>query len=109
MVFIFSFIPVLGAILSSVPIALIIYNIDWFNGVIAVIIMVSIIHIIEAYILNPRFISEEVELPISLTFLILLIWEHLFGAIWLIVSVPIFYITVEILKDIDLWVRKKLE
>jgi len=108
MVFIFSFIPVLGAILSSIPIALIVYNIDGFHGVIAVILMVSIIHIIEAYILNPRFISEEVELPISLTFLILLIWEHLFGAIWLIVSVPLFYITIEILKDIDLWLKKKI-
>jgi len=73
MVFIFSFIPVLGAVLSSIPIALIVYNIDGFHGVIVVILMVSIIHIIEAYILNPRFISEEVELPISLTFLILLI------------------------------------
>jgi len=108
MVFIFSFIPVLWAILSSIPIALIVYNIDWFNWVIAIIIMVSIIHIIEAYILNPRFISEEVELPISLTFLILLIWEHLFGAIWLIVSVPLFYITIEILKDIDLWIKKEI-
>ncbi len=108
MVFLFSFIPVLWAILSSIPIALIIYNIDWFHGVLAVILMVSIIHIIEAYILNPRFVSEEVELPISLTFLILLIWEHLFGAIWLIVSVPLFYITIEILKDIDLWIKKEI-
>ncbi len=107
-VFTFSFIPVLWAILSSIPIALIVYNIDWFNGVIAVVIMVSIIHIIEAYILNPRFISEEVELPISLTFLILLIWEHLLGTIWLIVSVPLFYITTEILKDIDLGIKKKI-
>jgi len=103
MVFIFSFIPVLWAILSSIPIALIVYNINWFDGVIAVIIMVSIIHAIEAYILNPKFISAEVELPISLTFLILLLWEHLLWPIWLIVSVPIFYIIIEILKDMDKW------
>jgi len=108
MIFIFSFIPVLGVVLSSIPIALIVYNIDWFNWVIAVILMIIIIHLIEAYILNPRFISKEVELPISLTFLILLIWEHLFGAIWLIISVPLFYITIEILKDIDLGIKDNI-
>ncbi len=108
MVFIFSFIPVLGVVLSSIPIALIVYNIDWFNWVIAVILMIIVVHTVEAYILNPRLISEEVELPISLTFLILLIWEHLFGAIWLIVSVPLFYIIIEILKDIDLEIKKKI-
>ena len=101
MVFIFSFIPVLWAIISSIPIALIAYNIWWFMGVVYVVILISIIHAIEAYILNPRFISEEVELPISLTFLLLIIWEHFFGPIWLIIAVPTFYIFVEIISDFD--------
>ena len=88
-------------IISSIPIALIVYNIAGFIGVVYVISMVLIIHAIEAYILNPRFISQEVELPVSLTFLILLIGEHLFGPIGLIVSVPLFYIFMEILRDFD--------
>ena len=100
-VFLFSFVPVLWVIISSVPIALIVYNISGFVWVVYVISMILIIHAVEAYILNPRFVSEEVELPISLTFLILLVWEHLFGPIWLIVSVPIFYIIVEVVREID--------
>ena len=101
MVFIFSFVPVLGAIISSIPIALIIYNVGGFIGVIYVIILISIIHGLEAYILNPRFISEEVELPISLTFLLLIIGEHLFWPIGLIIAVPSFYILMEIIADFD--------
>ena len=101
MVFIFSFIPVLGAIISSIPIALIAYNIWWFMWVVYVVVMISIIHALEAYVLNPRFISEEVELPVSLTFLLLIIWEHFFWPIWLIIAVPTFYIFMEIISDFD--------
>jgi Amt family ammonium transporter len=43
-----------------------------------VIVMILFIHTLEAYVLNPRFVSEEVELPVSLTFLILLVGEHIF-------------------------------
>ena len=100
-VFLFSFVPVLWVIISSVPIALIVYNIAGFMWVVYVVVMILFIHAIETYILNPRFVSEEVELPISLTFLILLVWEHIFGPIWLIVSVPIFYIMVEVIREID--------
>ena len=106
-VFIFSFVPVLWVIISSVPISLIVYNIAGFMWVVYVIAMILFIHTIEAYILNPRFVSEEVELPVSLTFLILIVWEHLFGAIWLIISVPIFYILVEVFTDIDKWLKNK--
>jgi len=106
-VFIFSFVPVLWVIISSIPISLIVYNISWFVWVIYVIIMILLIHALEAYVLNPRFISEEVELPVSLTFLILLIWEHIFWAIWLIISVPMFYIMMEILRDFDKSIRSR--
>jgi len=105
-VFIFSFIPVLWVIISSIPIILIVYNIAWFWWVVYVISMILIIHSIEAYILNPRFISEEVDLPVSLTFLILLIWEHIFWPIWLIISVPLFYIFTEIIWDLDKTITK---
>lgn len=108
-VFIFSFVPVLGVIISSVPIALIVYNIAGFMWVVYVIVMILIIHAIEAYILNPKFVSAEVELPVSLTFLILLIGEHLFWPIGLIISVPLFYIFIEILRDFDKWINDNLK
>ncbi len=108
-VFIFSFIPVLWVIISSIPIALIIYNLAGFIGVIYVIIMILVIHTFEAYVLNPRFVSEEIELPVSLTLLILLIWENLFWPIGLLISVPLFYICIEIFKEFDKWINSNLK
>lgn len=107
-VFILSFIPILWTFISSIPIILILYNLAWIKWVIYVIIMISFIHALEAYILNPRFVSEAVELPVSLTFLILIIWEHLFWPIWLIISVPLFYIIIEVLSDLDKKFKQKL-
>jgi len=100
-VFLLSFIPILWTIISSIPITLILYNLAWIQWVIYVLLMIIFIHIIEAYILNPRFISEAIELPVSLTFLILIVWEHIFWPIWLIISVPLFYIFIEIIWELD--------
>ena len=60
----------------------------------------------EAYILNPRIVSSYLELPISLTFLILVISEHIFGVVGLLIGVPLFYIAVELFKDLDGYITK---
>ena len=53
-------------------------------------IIILVVHAIEAYILNPKFMSARTELPIFYTFVVLLIGEHFLGTWGLIVSVPIF-------------------
>jgi len=108
-VFLLSFVPILWVFISSIPITLIMYNLIGVKWVIYILVMVLFIHSVEAYILNPKLVSEAVELPVSLTFLILIVWEHLFWAIWLIISVPIFYIFIEVLWNLDADLRSKLE
>lgn len=107
--FIFWIIPVLWMFLSSVPIMMIWFSFWWFPVVFEVVIMIVIIHMIEAYYLNPRIVSSYAELPISLTFLILVISEQFFWFAGLLVWVPLFYILVDLLKDFDsyLWKVKK--
>jgi len=41
-------------------------------------ILVAIVHFIEAYYLNPKIVSTFLELPVSLTFMILVISEYIF-------------------------------
>jgi len=107
-VFLFWFIPVVWVFLSSIPIIIVWYTASWWIWiVIAIILLVLIIHTIEAYILNPKIVSNFLELPISLTFVILLIWEHFFGIAWLLVWVSLFYFIAELLKDIDDAILKK--
>lgn len=74
--------------------------------IIAIIAMVTFIHAIEAYYLNPKIVSAYMELPVFLTFLILLVSEHIFGFVGLLIGVPLFYIFVDLLKDFDRFITK---
>ena len=56
-----------------------------------------IIHAIEAYILNPKFMASKTDLPIFYTFLVLLVAEKFWGTWGLIVGVPIFTFLLDVL------------
>ncbi|EKE27114.1 MAG: Permease, partial [uncultured bacterium (gcode 4)] len=106
LVFIFGFIPVLWLFLSSIPILAIGFSYGWLTIVFEIILMITIIHMVEAYYLNPRIVSSYMELPISLTFLVLIISEQLFWLIWMLIWMPIFYIVIDALKDFDQYISK---
>ena len=72
MVFILSLIPVAGVIISLIPLSLVAYSVGGLRYVIYIFIVIMIIHAIEAYILNPKFMSSKTELPIFYTFVVLL-------------------------------------
>ncbi len=92
--------------MSGIPIVIIGYNYGGTSVILAIIGMISFIHAIEAYYLNPKIVSSYMELPVFLTFLILLVSEHMFGFIGLLIGVPLFYIFVDLLKDFDHFVTK---
>jgi predicted PurR-regulated permease PerM len=101
-VFIAGFIPILWVFISSIPILLISYlTIWWWPILITIVLLVLIVHSIEAYYLNPKIVSSFIEVPVSLTFIILLISEKLFGIAGLIIWVSLFYFLVWIFRDID--------
>ena len=98
MVFIFSLVPVAGVIISLVPLSFVAYSVGGIRYVVYIFIMVLVIHAIEAYILNPKFMSSRTELPIFYTFLVLLLAEHFWGVWGLIVGVPIFIFFLDVLE-----------
>ncbi|MDD2487477.1 MAG: AI-2E family transporter [Candidatus Gracilibacteria bacterium] len=106
LVFIFGFIPVLGLFLSSIPILAIGFSYGGLTIVFEILLMISIIHMIEAYYLNPRIVSSYMEMPISLTFLVLIMSEQLFGLVGMLIGMPVFYIILDILKDFDSYISK---
>lgn len=90
MIFILSLIPVAGVIVSLVPLSLLGYSVGGFKDVIYIWIMIMAVHALEAYVLNPKFMSSRTNLPIFYTFVVLLVAEHFFGTWGLICGVPIF-------------------
>ncbi|MDD3169225.1 MAG: AI-2E family transporter [Eubacteriales bacterium] len=90
MVFLLGLIPVAGVIISLFPLSIIAFNIGGINKVIAVILMIILIHSVEAYILNPKLMSDRTDLPVCFIFIILLVGEHYLGVWGLLIGVPIF-------------------
>lgn len=93
-VFLLSFIPVVGAVLSTVPIALVALKIG--GGaplLLAVVAMVGIVHAIITYIVTPRIYGQALHMNPVVVLFVLLVGEHLAGVWGLILSVPVaFYV-----------------
>lgn len=105
-VLIFWFIPVFGTFISGVPILIIAYGYGWWVSFLLCIAMIAIVHAVEAYYLNPRIVSSYVHIPVFMTFLILLVSEHFFGLIGLLIGVPLFVITLSFMEDIDIHISR---
>lgn len=111
-VFIFGFVPVFGTFISSVPIIIIGYWLGGWPIVLAIISMIAIVHAVEAYYLNPKIVSVYVHFPVFITFVILLLWEHFFGLIGLLIGIPVVSIIIDIAGDINMYiddVKKRLQ
>lgn len=90
MIFILGLVPVAGVVISLVPLSIIAFNIGGLSKVIAVLAMIILIHILEAYVLNPKLMSDQTKLPVCFIFIILLVGEHYLGVWGLLIGVPIF-------------------
>lgn len=106
MVFIFSLVPVAGVIISLVPLSMVGYSVGGIRYIVYLIIVILVIHMLESYVLNPKFMSSRTELPIFYTFVVLLVSEHLFGVWGLIVGVPIFTFLLDIVGVKQIRVHK---
>jgi len=88
-VFVCSFIPVLGVFLSTTPIVLVALNAGGPTLSLAAIGMVVAIHALEAYLLNPMIYGRHLRLNPVLTLIILYVGYHLFGLWGMLLGVPV--------------------
>jgi predicted PurR-regulated permease PerM len=88
-VFVCSFIPVLGVFLSTTPIVLVALNTGGPTLSLAAIGMVIVIHMFEAYLLNPLIYGRHLRLNPVLTLIILYVGYHAFGLWGMLLGVPV--------------------
>jgi len=88
-VFVCSYIPILGMILSTIPAAFLALKVGGVTHVLWLIAGIMIIHSVEAYLLNPLIYGRHLHLHPVAVLLILVIAEHLFGVWGLLLGVPI--------------------
>ncbi len=97
MIFLLGLIPVAGVFISLIPLLTIAYTIGGGREMIYVVIMVVLIHALESYVLNPKFMSAKTNLPAFYTFIVLIVSEHLLGIWGLIIGIPIFIFLLDVL------------
>ncbi|MDR2455112.1 MAG: AI-2E family transporter, partial [Deltaproteobacteria bacterium] len=88
-VFSCGLIPVLGVFLSSVPIILIAINEGGLHMMAYVVVLILIIHAVEAYVLNPRIVGAALHINPVITLMILYFAQTVMGMWGFILGVPI--------------------
>lgn len=97
-VFVLGLIPVAGVLISLIPLCTIAFSIGGLQYVITLLIVITILHAIEAYFLNPKLMSSKTHLPMFYTFIVLIFSEHFLGIWGLIIGIPLFVFLLDILE-----------
>ncbi len=88
-VFLCSFIPVAGVFISSVPICLIALNTGGLHLVLLCIVMITFVHLVEGYVLNPLIYGARLRINPVIVLMILTVGGKLFHLWGLVLGVPI--------------------
>lgn len=88
-VFFCSFIPVIGVFISSVPICLVALQVSGIQTMLLAVLLITVIHLIEGYILNPRIYGSYMRINPVIILIILTIGGKLFGFWGLLLGVPV--------------------
>jgi len=89
LVFMCGLIPVLGVFISSVPIVLMSINSGGIELALWSVLMIIAIHLLEAYVLNPRIVSSVMHINPVMTLIILYIAHSVMGMWGMLLGVPI--------------------
>lgn len=84
-----SFIPVAGVFISTLPMVVLALSEYGAAKAGAVILMVALVHVVEAYVLNPQIYSAHLHLHPLFVLVVLYVAEHLYGVAGLLMAVPV--------------------
>ncbi|MBL8733530.1 MAG: AI-2E family transporter [Planctomycetes bacterium] len=88
-VFFCSFIPVVGTIISSVPICLLALQSGGVGSMLLAILLINGIHALETYVLNPQIYGHHMHMNPVFVLIVLTVGGKLFGVWGLVLGIPI--------------------
>jgi predicted PurR-regulated permease PerM len=107
-VFVCSFIPVLGVFISTTPIVLVALNSGGFGKAAAVVGFVVFVHVVEAYVLNPLIYGKHLKLNPVVVLVILFVGHHMFGLWGMLLGVPVAYYFLHYVFGVPVWGEGRL-
>ncbi len=88
-VFFCSFVPIAGVFISSVPICLLALQQGGLTKVLICVLLITLIHTLEAYVLNPRIFGHHLRLNTVVVLILVTISGKVFGLWGLVLCLPI--------------------
>ncbi|MHB8765251.1 MAG: AI-2E family transporter [Deferrisomatales bacterium] len=103
LVFLCSFVPVLGVFLSTTPAVLLALNAGGLSAAFWVVAMVIGVHAVETYLLNPVIYGRHMKLNPALVLMILYVGHHTFGVWGMVLGVPVAYYLLHDVLGVPVW------
>ena len=99
--FLTNYIPNIGFVIGLLPVAVLGLLEGGVGLMIAVIVVYSLINLVIQSVIQPKFVGDAVGLSVTLTFLSLMFWAWVLGALGALLAIPLSLLAKALLVDID--------
>jgi AI-2 transport protein TqsA len=99
--FITNYIPNIGFVIGVIPPAILGLFEGGLRGGLEVIVGYSVLNVVIQSVIQPKYVGDAVGLSTSLTFLSLVFWAWVLGALGALLAIPLSLLTKALLVDVD--------
>jgi AI-2 transport protein TqsA len=99
--FITNYVPNIGFVLGVVPPALLGLLAGGWGQLIAIVIVYALLNFVVQTLIQPRFVGDSVGLSMTVTFIALLFWGWVLGALGALLAIPLTLLVKALLVDVD--------
>jgi AI-2 transport protein TqsA len=99
--FITNYVPNIGFVLGVVPPAVLGLLAGGWGELIAIVVVYSLLNFLVQTLIQPRFVGDSVGLSMTVTFVALLFWGWVLGALGALLAIPLTLLVKALLVDVD--------
>jgi predicted PurR-regulated permease PerM len=99
--FITNYVPAIGFVLGVVPPAILGLLAGGWGELIAIVVVYSLLNFVIQTLIQPRFVGDSVGLSMTVTFVALLFWGWVMGALGALLAIPLTLLVKALLVDVD--------
>jgi predicted PurR-regulated permease PerM len=99
--FVTNYVPNIGFVLGVVPPALLGLLAGGWTELVVVVVVYSVLNFVVQTLVQPRFVGDSVGLSVTVTFVALLFWGWVLGALGALLAIPLTLLVKALLVDVD--------